>query len=157
MQNPILPVGSFVWCRFPLREAHRIPGPMDHLHLAYVAASGQNNQVLTVYTTSVTWKPSTPVAFGVIVVPSDVASAMGQQPFYLDARRVAILPVTDEWFPSLATESHGIISRANKSFRAEVDRVLTEVLDRHREIVERYGPEAPDLPEKSVWTPPKHR
>ncbi|MEB0139067.1 MULTISPECIES: hypothetical protein [unclassified Undibacterium] len=149
MTKPILPIGSFVWCRFPFRENHRMPGPNDHPHLVYVAESSQNNQVLTVYTTSVAWNPGTPVAFGVIVVPPDLAATMQQKPFCLDTRRVAVLPVTEDWFPSLGTESRGIISRANKAFRTEVNRVFTEVISRHREIVELYGPEAADLSEKS--------
>ena len=127
MSNAIFQVGSFVWCRFPLRENPSAPSPKEHLHLVYVAAVQANEKVLTIYTTSVTWNPSTPVAVGVIVVPQEIASTMGQKPFCLDTRRVAILPATNEWFPSLDGESPLIVSRANKAFRAEVDRVVTDV------------------------------
>jgi hypothetical protein len=157
MPNPIFPVGSFVWCRFPLRESPRVPGPKDHLHLAYVAATQGDDQILTIYTTSVTWDPSTPVAVGVIVVPEELASLMGQKPFYLDTRRVALLPVTKDWFPSLEGGQPVIVSRANKTFRAEVDRVVTDVLTRHHQLVERYGPGVPDFSQANKWTPPTNR
>ena len=156
MIAPILPVGAFIWCRFPLHEAHRAPGPIDHLHLCYIADT-VGKDALTLYTTSVLWDPSIPEPEGIIVVSVEQAAQMKQKPFVLDARRIGIFPITTEWFPDLEDKDHGIVYIANDAFQKKVARVAKDVAVKHRQNIEFYGPTAPTLPDKSGWTPPKHK
>jgi hypothetical protein len=152
MTASILPVGAFVWCRFPLRERHRDPGPNDHLHLVYVVDTSDVNAV-TIYTTTTTWDPNIPVPLGVIVIPKQQAAALGQKAFVLDARRIGILPITLEWFPNLNSDGHGVVKIASKPFQDNVARIAREVASRHRENIELYGPGAPELRPESTRKP----
>lgn len=140
MREPRLPIGAFVWCRFPLQEAPREPGPEDHLHLVYVA-DVTTSKVLTIYTTSVLWDPAVPTPIGVIIVKAQQAAALGQKPFVLDARRIALLPVTTEWFPDLESKNHGVLMVADKVFQKEVTRVAHELAKRSSNM-QFYGPDA---------------
>ena len=124
MTAPILPVGAFIWCRFPQHEANRVPGPSDHLHLCYIADT-VGKDALTLYTTSVIWDTGTPEPAGVIVVSADQAAQMKQKPFVLDARRIGIFPITTEWFPDLEGKDHGIVHIANKCKLAERTRNIS--------------------------------
>ncbi|MBI5164367.1 MAG: hypothetical protein HY985_10750 [Magnetospirillum sp.] len=148
MSSLILPVGAFVWCRFPLREAHREPGPKDHLHLVYVQDTADTRAV-SIYTTSVTWPSDKPLPFGVIAVPTKQAAELGQKSFVLDARRIGVLPMTPTWFPDINKLDHGILKVAPASFQREVARIAHEVA-RRKELIEWYGPGAPGLTKREV-------
>lgn len=152
MTESLLPIGSFVWCRFPFRESPRDPGPTDHLHLVYVEDATEDN-VLTIYTTSVTWDPKVPTPIGVMIVKSEMASALGQKSFVLDARRIALLPLTTDWFPGLSKPDHGILMIADKAFQKEVTRIAHAAASRASNI-ELLGPKAPA--NQHGWKPPGH-
>jgi hypothetical protein len=145
-----LPPGAFVWCRFPLREAHREPGPPDHLHVVYVHDTADGKAVC-VYTTSVTWPGNKPLPFGVIAVPWASAADMGQKAFVLDARRIGIFPQTTDWFPDLDEPGNGILHVAPKPFQRKIQQAALEVAKR-KELIEWFGPGAPDDPK-----PPRPR
>lgn len=153
MIGPLLPVGAFVWCRFPLSENPRNPGPDDHLHLVYIADAAKNN-VLTIYTTSVSWDPKVPTPIGVMIVKEEQARALGQKPFVLDARRIALLPLTTDWFPGLLKPDRGILKIADKTFQKEVAIIARAAAARVNNI-EFLGPQAPVT--RSEWKPPGHR
>jgi hypothetical protein len=69
---------------------------------------------------------------------------MGQsRPFTLDLRRIAPLPVTEEWFPDLDTPDHGILGRAPEKLRLLYEAALTELARRRPENIERLGPLSP--------------
>lgn len=141
MAAPILPTGAFVWCRFPLHEANRKPGPPDKLHLVYVVDTANKNAVC-VYTTSVTWPADTPIPSGVIDVSSNDAAAMGQKRFVLDTRRIGVFPLTTTWFPDLDKPDHGILRIAPESFQRRVAKAAQAIVKR-KELIEFYGPGAP--------------
>lgn len=151
MTQPLLPIGAFIWCRFPISEDPRNPGPKDHLHLVYVEDSTDDNSVLTIYTTSVIWDSKVPTPIGVMVVNSEMASKMGQKPFVLDARRIALLPVTTDWFPGLAEPDRGILLIAETSFQKKVTSTARAALSRASNV-ELLGPKAPS--NQHGWKPP---
>lgn len=142
-----LPRGAFVWCRFPQREAHRDPGPPDHLHLVYVHDTASNKAVC-VYTTSVMWPSDKPLPFGVIAVPWNKAAGMRQKTFVLDARRIGIFPLTTTWFPDLDKPDRGILHVAPEAFRRTVGEAAREVA-RRKELIQWFGPGAPENTESS--------
>ena len=142
MTQSLLPVGAFVWCRLPISENPCNPGPKDHLHLVYVEDSTDDGSVLTIYTTSAIWQPKARSPIGVLVVTSELASAMGQMPFVLDATRIALLPVTTEWFPGLAEPGHGIVLIADESFQKKETSTAHAALSRASSL-EYFAPKAP--------------
>ena len=133
-----IPVGAFIWCRFPLRERPSEPGPEDHLHLVYVQDQTQD-LVLTIYTTSVLGDLQSPTPIGVIRVLADEAKALGQKPFVLDARRIALLPLTVDWFPALSNPQRGIVTIAPASFQKQVTQAAYAAASRAVHI-ELLGP-----------------
>lgn len=144
MSKPVLPTGSFVWCRFPLRESNRKPGPADHLHLVYVADCSINEAV-TIYTTSVIWDKNVPPALGIIIVEKQQAEEMRQKSFVLDTRRIGVLPLTEEWFPNINSENNGVLQIASKDFQKKVAQVSLDIAKRHKDIMEWYGPRSPEI------------
>jgi hypothetical protein len=143
VNTAVISAGSFIWCRFPLREQPHLPGPADHLHLAYVQ-DVTVNRLLTIYTTSVTWDPSVPTPTGVMLVDAPQAKSLGQKPFVLDARRLALLPLTEDWFPHLSKPNHGIVAIAPIAFQKEVTRTAYAAALRasHMELL---GPHTPKV------------
>ncbi len=103
--------GDFVWSNFPERENPARPGPC---HIGYVAlstTSDQLNAVVLAYTTSQPWTGPKPP--GLFSFNRDMAIIMGQaRAFTLDLRRLAIVPVTVEWFSDLPSPDHGVVGRA---------------------------------------------
>jgi hypothetical protein len=77
---------------------------------------------------------------------------MGQKPFVLDARRIALLPVTTDWFPSFTEPGCGIVHIAEKSFQNKVTSIARAALSRASNI-ERLGPKSPGT--QNSWTPPR--
>jgi hypothetical protein len=134
--------GDFVWSNYPQREDPAQPGPR---HVGYVAASvgvGGTPVVWLAYTTSQPWTGPRPS--GVYSVDREAAAGMGQsRPFTLDLRRVAVVPVTVEWFPDLDAPAHGIVGRAPQRLRLVYEAALTGLVRRHPQNIERSGPLTP--------------
>jgi hypothetical protein len=137
--------GDFVWCVFPERENPARPGP---LHLAYtLAVSGAATpaashefSALTAYTTSQP-RPHPALPPGVFVFDQQTAASFGQgRAFVMDLRRLALVPVTPEWFPRLDQPGNGIQGRVPKRQERQPWRVAEDLLTRRSEIVERLGP-----------------
>ena len=91
------------------------------------------------YTTSQPWsgpKPPGVREFGV-----DEAKSLGQdRAFTLDLRRLAFLPVPEEWFPYLRRPGKGIVGRADRTLRQELEAPLLSILKLRPETIERLGP-----------------
>lgn len=115
------------------------PGP---LHVAYtlaVAAVVGGHGVMAAYTTSQPWAGALPQ--GVIAFDSAEAAVLGQaRAFVLDLRRLAYLPLTTAWFPRVAEEGAGVLSRAPKALRDRVNAMTTELAKRRPETLSRSGP-----------------
>jgi hypothetical protein len=141
---PFVP-GQFVWCRFPYFEAPLSPG--DKERIVYVADVRQQAgrrifTVMSLYTTTVPWEPNVPLPLGVIPVSGAAAARMKQKPFVVDARRIAFIPGTDEFFPRLNTSEGAVVYQATKTFRRQVESILTE-LARRPDLLALLGPDAP--------------
>ena len=82
---------------------------------------------MVAYTTSRAW--SGPKPPGVRVFERREAKSMGQdRAFTLDLRRIALLPVTEYWFPFLGRQDRGILGRATKALRQELEAEMIRIL-----------------------------
>lgn len=139
MTAPLLQQGDFVWCAFPEREAPLRPGPLHVAYVLAVAAVTGGYGVMAAYTTSQAWSGSMPP--GVLVFTAEEAARLGQtRAFVLDLRRLAYVPLTAPWFPSLAERGAGVLGRAPKTLRVRVNKLATELALRRPEALARTGP-----------------
>jgi hypothetical protein len=136
--------GDFVWCAFPERERPTQPGSP---HISFVlAVSGVGSApntyaVMAAYTTSQPWPVQQGVPKGVFSIDAQRAAAMGQQrAFTIDARRIAFVSLTSDWFPDLGRPGAGKVGSAPKSLFQQVMNATNELLRRHPDVVERLGP-----------------
>jgi len=98
---------------------------------------------MSLYTTTVQWDSSMPLPLGVIPVTGAVAAKMNQKPFVIDARRIAFVPATADFFPRLHAPENAIVYDGTKAFRRHVENVLAE-LARRPDLVQLLGPHSPD-------------
>ena len=103
------PPGVFVWCAFPESEDPVKPGPL-HVSYGVSGATAPHGWAayasMVAYTTSRTWFGPKPP--GVRVFERAEVKSMGQdRAFTLDLRRIALLPVTEDWFPFLGRADKG--------------------------------------------------
>ena len=101
--------GQFVWCRFPAAEQPASPGAK--LRIGYVQdvqRVGRDVFVATLYTTTARWPGDTPLPLGVISIAGQQAEKLGQRPFVIDARCIALLPIVAGFFPHMADADHGV-------------------------------------------------
>jgi len=145
LNQPLLSAGHFVWCAIPERENPARPGPEHVAYVLRLTGDAEGNQsVIAAYTTSKPWVGALPP--GVFQIGRDTAATMGQaRAFVIDARRLAIVPLTAQWFPRLDQPRTGILGRAPKALRRQIEAAAIELLRRRPETVERLGP---------VWNPP---
>ena len=109
--------------------------------MGYVAltTSGVNVSMFVAYTTSRPWAGPKPP--GVYHFTRTEAKGMGQfRPFTLDLRRMAAVPVTEEWFPDLNTPNHGTAGHTPERLRKTFENAINELFTRHPENIERLGP-----------------
>lgn len=145
MTEPPFSPGQFVWCRFPYSEAPLSPG--DKERIVYVADIRQHSgrrifTVMSLYTTTVQWDPAAPLPLGVIPVAGATAAKMNQKPFVIDARRIAFVPATKDFFPRLRSSQDAILYEATKGFRVHVENVLAQLAQRP-DLVQLLGPDNP--------------
>ena len=145
MTKPPFVPGQFVWCRFPYFEAPLSPG--DKERIVYVAdvrqkAGQQIFTVMSLYTTTTRWEPGVPLPKGIIPITGVAATKMNQKPFVIDARKIAFIPATDEFFPRLRTPGSAVVYSAPAAFRRHIESVLAELAQRP-DLLELLGPHAP--------------
>jgi hypothetical protein len=145
LTKPPFAPGQFVWCRFPYFEAPLSPG--DKERIVYVADVRQRSgrrifTVMSLYTTTVQWDPALPLPLGVIRVAGAAAAKMNQKPFVIDARRIAFVPATEDFFPRLRSPENAVVYEATKGFRVQVENVLAQLAKRP-DLVQLLGPEDP--------------
>jgi hypothetical protein len=141
---PFVP-GQFVWCKFPYSEAPLLPG--DKERIVYIADVRQRADrriftVMSLYTTTVPWEPGSPLPLGVVPVTGVAAAKMNQKSLVIDARRIAFVPATDDFFPRLGSPERGIIYEATKGFRAHIENILAQLAGR-ADLIQVLGPEKP--------------
>lgn len=136
-------VGSFAWCRFPFGppDPPDRPGPVRHI--AYVLADqgrGAGRRLLLAYTSSGPWRGRTAQApRGVLDFDATAARAVNQRPFHLDLRCLALVPVTEAWFPDLRTATGGVAGTADAALRARIMDEAKRLTERSPEVVEIRG------------------
>lgn len=145
MSRPPFAPGQFVWCKFPYFEAPLSPG--DKERIVYVAdirqhAGRQVFTVMSLYTTTVQWERGKPLPLGIIRITGEAAAKMNQKPFVIDARRIAFVPATEDFFPRLQTRGAGLVHEAKKEFRIHIENVLAQLANRP-DLVQLLGPDAP--------------
>ena len=127
--------GAFVWTHFPTREAPRQPGPR---HICYCVAAS-TRLVVMAYTSSQPWtEPIVPL--GVRVFGTAEARRLGQRPFVLYLNRLATLPLTPRWFPTLGLPQAEAVAVAPADLRTELLAIMQSLLRRHRDLIENLGP-----------------
>lgn len=97
---------------------------------------------MSLYTTASQWDPSSPLPLGVIPVTGAAAAKMNQKPFVIDARRIAFVPATADFFPRLLTPENAVVYQATKGFRGNVENILAE-LARRPDLVQLLGQDSP--------------
>ena len=125
--------GAFVKTLFPTREHPRRPGPF---HIGYCLGVAPP-LTLVAYTSSQPWPAATPIPLGVRIFGAKEAAALNQRPFVLYLNRLAKLPITADWFPELQAPTQGIVAAATARLREELLGVVSDLLRRHRETIER--------------------
>jgi len=137
--SPPLRQGDFAWCAFPEREAPLRPGPLHVVYVLAVATVSGRYAAMVAYTTS---QPSSdPLPPGVLAFTAAEAALLGQtRPFVMDLRRLAYLPLTTLWFPGLDRTDGGILARAPKALRNQINATATELARRRPEVLSRAGP-----------------
>ena len=86
------------------------------MHPVNVQDVTQDN-FLTIYTPSFIWDTKTPTPLGGIIFNAELSKAMGQKRFVIDARRLALLPLTNYWFLRLSHSDDGIMAIAPAKFQ----------------------------------------
>lgn len=137
MTPPYRP-GHFVWCRFPQHERPEIPGPK--LRIGYLATVRQIDEVLAVAVLYTTTGPfAEPMPLGVVPIAGRVAETLRQRPFWIDARCIAYLPVTVDFFPRLGRADHGIQGLAPIGLQRKIVAAATQIF-RRPELLDLRGP-----------------
>lgn len=117
-----------------------LPGPKIRIgYVQDVQRIGRDLFVAALYTTTVPWPRDKPHPLGVIPIEGRQAETLGQQPFVVDARCIAILPINADFFPRLASADHGVQAEAPAGLARKISAVLAE-MQRRQITIEVRGP-----------------
>src|SRR5438552_16879524 len=113
MDNP-LRGGDFVWTKFPYESDPDNPGPIRHAACVIAVFHPKNASIATnrpvssrglvvgVFTSSQIGKFRDALPIGVIQVSAARAGQTGDQwPFFIDVRKRAFIPSTQQFFPDI--------------------------------------------------------
>lgn len=137
-------VGDFIVCRFPYNENPNSPAPETHIGLCIdiVDADGRETAVVLLYTTSQPWPAGMQLPPAVIRVPLERAKEYGQEKsFLIDARKIAFLPISEEFFPAINGKNHGI--KGESTHLAKAARKRLEDLTKTGNSIVVLGPLRP--------------
>jgi hypothetical protein len=120
--------GDYILCNFPFRESDG-PGPSPHIVLCAATGRGGNTRFAIVfYTTTQTDYRGARRPRQYLFVNKARAAELGQKAaFYVDASRIARLPLTTDYFPQLGANALPVTAR-------DAD-FVTKVEDRMRELI----------------------
>jgi hypothetical protein len=136
--------GDFVVCNFPFEEASDSPGPAKHIGLCLgtMEARGRRIAVVAAYTTSQPWPNDVVLPKGVHRIGEARAVLMGhKKAFIIDARKIAFIPLEEEFFPQLGGSHGGKIGESKQMARVVLQDLAT--LDKTPGVVVRVGPLRP--------------
>lgn len=100
---------------------------------------GRDVLVATLYTTTARWPPNTPLPLGVVSISEQQAERLGQRPFIIDGRCIAILPIVADFFPHLEDADRGVKGEAPAGLARRITTMLTE-MQRRQVMIEVRGP-----------------
>jgi hypothetical protein len=148
--------GDFVWSLFPFVADPGRPGPERHASLVLgvlepkeanlirTMSASPYGLVVSIYTSSQVEKFGIALPIGIVQVRAAQADRLGgQKPFFIDARRRAFLPCTREFFPDLGKPGDGVIGASDRLLFEQVQRHVTLINDRHRDLIVNVGPLRP--------------
>lgn len=146
-EPPYLP-GHFVWCNFPFSESPTSPGPRRHIGyiLDIVGRRDRLYVAAALYTTTSSWPSGAPLPLGVIPVRDPKAAQMGQKPFVIDARRIALMPINSTFFPDLHRPEKGIQGTATETLKRQIEATMVRLVKRP-ELLQILGPERAAKPQ----------
>jgi hypothetical protein len=133
---------QFVWCRYPSNELPDLPGPKVRIGYVLAAQPAGPSAAIVLYTTTVPWRSDAPRPLGLIPIDAQQAQRLGQKPFLIDARHLAILPLTPEFFPYMDTPDQGVQGTASLGLDRKIRTVLAE-LQRRQVALDVRGPLRP--------------
>jgi hypothetical protein len=122
-----------------------LPGPKERIGYILDVRRIRGNDhftVMSAYTTTAQWQAGVPLPAGLVPVDAVTARTLGQKSFVLDARKVAFIPVTAEFFPRLGTPDRGIVHTAPETFHRAVENALLRLAGRP-DLIMKLGPDAP--------------
>jgi len=136
--------GQFVWCLYPFREFPDRPGPQRHIGyvLDVVQRGGKLLVAAALYSTTSPWPAHGHLPRGVIAIREQQARALGQRPFFIDARRIAYMPIDAAFFPDLPQSGKGVVGEAMPGLAHKIEAAVVDLLKRP-EMLELLGPERP--------------
>jgi hypothetical protein len=123
---------QFVWCRYPTSELPHLPGPKRRIGYVLAAQHTEPPAALVLYTTTAPWRSDAARPLGLIAIDERQAQRLGQRPFIIDARYLAVLPLGLEFFPHLTEPGHGVQGTASLGLDRKIRTVLAEL--RRRQI-----------------------
>lgn len=104
--------------------------------------AAERSPLYPLYTTTAQWEPGLPLPLGMSPVTDAAACKMNHKPLVLDARRIAFIPATDDFFPRLHAPAGAAAYQATKAFRRRVESTLAE-LARRPDLLHLLDPLAP--------------
>jgi hypothetical protein len=124
--------GDFVDCLFPFAEEPSLPGPSRHIVFVRTmlkSADGSIRALVMLTTTSPRMIVRIPEGLAVRVSEASSRSLGMRNAFVIDVHRLALLPLTAEWFPDLGGSGF-VIGRADDRLREAVDKRYRDMLAR---------------------------
>lgn len=115
---------QFVWCRYPRSV---LPGLSDpKVRIGYVVAvlDAAPAAAVVLYTAAAPWPADAPRPTGLIAIDEKLAPRLGPRPFIIDARELAVLPITPAFFPYLHRPDHGVQGTAPLGLDRDIRTVL---------------------------------
>jgi len=136
--DKLLP-GQFIWTNFPFAERPLEPGPQRHLGYVVMVSP---DQAIVAYTTTSKILLEGPRRKGVTIVSDQNAEKLGQKRFAIDARRLAFLPINEQFFPEINSPTRGVRGNAGQTLRAHIERSIADLLH-EPQLMEILGPKRP--------------
>lgn len=140
--DPVIDHGHFVWTKFPKTERPNVPSDERHIALCLrrFRHPTQGHALIAVFTTTRD-RGDRPKAKGEIEINAAQARELGQSSaFHIDAKRIAVMPLTLDYFPDLDEATCGIRGRSERLAKAALLR-FREIAAETPELIDYLGPE----------------
>ena len=138
---PPVGTGHFIWSHFPKRESSTLPSNERHIALCIRRFRHRTSgYVLAAVFTTTRPRGDRPKAKGEIEISKEQATQFGQRSaFRIDVRRMAVMPLTTDFFPDLEEPGHGIKGKSEKLANVAF-KLFQELVASNPELIELLGP-----------------